>query len=81
MGKIPDSQRYAGELEISQEAMDEIVENISSPVEIAALLKAVGVPYSKNYLASTDFVDSYNLFDYPQSSFSFSSDSLVFLDL
>ncbi|MDA3952964.1 MAG: hypothetical protein PF485_04920 [Bacteroidales bacterium] len=58
--EIPDSQRYAGELAISAEAMDDIVENISSPVEIAALIKAVGVPYSKDYLATTDFVDKYN---------------------
>lgn len=58
--EIPDSQRYAGELAISDAAMDEIVENISSPVEIAALIKAVGVPYSKNYLATTDYVDNYN---------------------
>lgn len=58
--EIPDSQRYAGELAISQAAMDEIVENISSPVEIAALIKAVGVPYSKDHLATTDFVDNYN---------------------
>ena len=58
--EIPDSERYAGELEISEQAMDEIVQNISSPVEIAALIKAVGVPYSKNYLATTDYVDNYN---------------------
>ncbi|NOQ26726.1 MAG: hypothetical protein GQ564_15305 [Bacteroidales bacterium] len=58
--EIPDSQRYAGELAISEAAMGEIVENISSPVEIAALIKAVGVPYSKDYLATTDYVDNYN---------------------
>lgn len=58
--EIPDSLRYAGELAISEAAMDEIVENISSPVEIAALIKAVGVPYSKDYLATTDYVDNYN---------------------
>jgi hypothetical protein len=58
--EIPDSQRYAGELAISEAAMNEIVENISSPVEIAALIKAVGVPYSKDYLATTDYVDNYN---------------------
>ena len=40
--------------------MKDIVQNISSPVAIAALLKAVGVPYSKEYLATTDYVDNYN---------------------
>lgn len=58
--EIPDSVIYEGELEISEQAMEEIVQNISSPVEIAALIKAVGVPYSKDYLATTDFVDNYN---------------------
>lgn len=58
--EVPDSVIYEGELEISQQAMDEIVQNISSPVEIAALIKAVGVPYSNQYLATTDYVDNYN---------------------
>lgn len=57
---IPDSVIYDGNLQISQEAMDDIIQNISSPVEIAALIKAVGVPYSKEYLATTDYVDNYN---------------------
>jgi hypothetical protein len=58
--EVPDSVIYEGELEISQQAMDEIVQNISSPVEIAALIKAVGVPYSNQHLATTDYVDNYN---------------------
>lgn len=57
---IPDSVIYDGNLQISEEAMEDIVQNISSPVEIAALIKAVGVPYSKEYLATTDYVDNYN---------------------
>lgn len=58
--EVPDSVIYDGELEISEQAMEDIVQNISSPVEIAALIKAVGVPFSKDYLATTDFVDEYN---------------------
>ncbi len=58
--EVPDSVIYEGDLEISEQAIDEIVQNISSPVEIAALIKAVGVPYSKDYLATTDYVDNYN---------------------
>jgi len=57
---IPDSVIYDGNLQISEEAMEDIVQNISSPVEISALIKAVGVPYSKDYLATTDYVDNYN---------------------
>jgi len=58
--EVPDSVIYEGDLEISEQAIEEIVQNISSPVEIAALIKAVGVPYSKDYLATTDYVDDYN---------------------
>ncbi len=58
--EIPDSIIYEGELEISEQAMGDIVQNISSPVEIAALIKAVGVPYSQDYLATTDYIDNYN---------------------
>jgi len=58
--EVPDSVIYEGDLEISEQAMEEIVQNISSPVEIAALIKAVGVPYSNQYLATTDYVDNYN---------------------
>lgn len=57
---VPDSVIHEGELEISQQAMDEIVQNVSSPVEMAALIKSLGVPFSKDYLATTDYVDSYN---------------------
>ncbi len=57
---VPDSVLHEGELEISQQAMDEIVQNVSSPVEMAALIKSLGVPFSKNHLATTDYVDSYN---------------------
>lgn len=45
---------------ISQEAMEDIIDNISSPVEMAALLKSTGVPFSQKLLASTDRVDDLN---------------------
>ncbi|HYX07672.1 MAG TPA: hypothetical protein VE912_13170 [Bacteroidales bacterium] len=57
---VPDSVVTEGELEVSDEAMSNIVQNISSPVEMAALIKALGVPFSNRYLASTDEVDNYN---------------------
>ena len=38
---------------LSQEAIDDIVENISSPVEIAMLLQALEVPFLAQHLAST----------------------------
>jgi hypothetical protein len=58
--EIPDSVLYKGELEVSEQAMEEIVQNVSSPVEMAALIKSIGVPFSKDYLATTDYADNYN---------------------
>ncbi len=45
---------------ISQEAMEDIIDNISSPVEMAALLKSTGVPFSQKLLASTSRIDDLN---------------------
>ena len=56
----PDSLEIAADLQISEEAMDEIVQNVSSPIEMSALIKELGVPFSVNYLATTDYVDKYN---------------------
>ncbi|MBN2275216.1 MAG: hypothetical protein JXR41_14525 [Bacteroidales bacterium] len=50
--EIPDSVLTEG-LEISEETMQNVVQNISSPVEMAALIKELGVPYSNKYLSST----------------------------
>jgi len=58
--EVPDSVLYKGELEVSEQAMEEIVQNVSSPVEMAALIKSIGVPFSKDYLATTDYADNYN---------------------
>ena len=55
----PDSVLNLGVMEVSGQAMNEIIENISSPVEIAALLKKVGAPFSNKYLASTDKAEDF----------------------
>jgi len=57
-GEIPDSVLSEGLLEINEDVMQDIVQNISSPVEMAALLKGLGVPFSNKYLAPTDKVDN-----------------------
>ena len=58
--EIPDSLLNQGELQVSEEAMEDIVQNVSSPVEMAALIKSLGIPYSQKYLASVDNADNYN---------------------
>lgn len=58
--EVSDSVAEAAELRVSEEAMEEIVQNVSSPVEIAALINELGVPFSTRYLATTSHVDKYN---------------------
>jgi len=56
--KIPDSVKETDEeIEVSDEAMKSIVQNIASPIEIAAQIKSLGIPFSKEYLASTEIVN------------------------
>lgn len=57
---IPDSLFEQVPLPISEEAMDDIIQNISSPIEMAALIKESGHPFSQKYLCTTDYVDDYN---------------------
>ena len=54
---IPDSIFKDKPLMISKEAMNDIIGNMSSPVEMAALIKSTGVPFNQKYLASTSKVD------------------------
>lgn len=58
--EIPDSIFDDKPLMISKEAMGDIIDNISSPVEMAALLKSSGVPFSQKLLASTKRIDDLN---------------------
>jgi hypothetical protein len=50
---------FPDELVISQEAMDEMIENIASPIEVAALLNDLQVPFSSSYLADPDKMSEY----------------------
>jgi len=42
------------ELQISSETMNDIIQNIASPIEVAALINALNVPYSTSYLADPE---------------------------
>ena len=58
---VPDDVKTEGvELEISEEVMQNIVQNISSPVEMAALIKNLNVEFSSKYLTSVDNVERFN---------------------
>ncbi len=56
---VPGSEMEQGELKISMQAMNEIIENISSPIEMAAIVKDLGVPFSSRYLSNLDNIDSH----------------------
>ncbi len=61
--EIPDSIKNAvatSKLEVSKQVINDLVQNVSSPIEMAALIKNEGVPFSKNYLSDPDYVDNYN---------------------
>ena len=48
----------AGEAEkLSEEAIADIVQNIASPVEIAAIMQSMQVPFSAEHLAPTHGAD------------------------
>ncbi|MGB9747469.1 MAG: hypothetical protein ACPLXM_11145 [Bacteroidales bacterium] len=56
-GNIDDSLSYEKiviEKPFAPETMNDVIENISSPVEYASLLKELGVPFNKDFLAKED---------------------------
>ncbi len=53
-------QVLEGEAIISPEAMNEIIQSVSSPVEIASLIKNLGVDFSRRYLAPSEKVNYLN---------------------
>jgi len=54
---LDDSALVQGDLEVSGEVMQDIIQSVASPVEMAALVKGLGVKFSSKYLAPTDKVD------------------------
>ena len=43
-----------GELQISSETMNDIIQNIASPIEVAALIQSLHIPFSTAYLADPE---------------------------
>jgi len=61
---VPDSLKSANAkpmMEVGKEVMEDLVQNVSSPIEMAALIKKSNVPFSKEYLSDPDLIDKYNL--------------------
>jgi len=56
---VPGNEMEQGELKISEQAMNEIIENVSSPIEMAALVKDLGTSFSGRYLSNLDNIDNH----------------------
>jgi hypothetical protein len=57
---VPHDEEYKGVLDMADETVKNITENISSPVEIAAMIQKMGAPFSKGYLAPTEYTANYS---------------------
>ena len=58
--EMPDSLANDAPLQLSEELIGDVVQNISSPVEMAALIKSTGVEFSQKILNNPDKVTDYN---------------------
>lgn len=57
---VPDSLMSDAPLPIAKPVIDEMMQNIASPIETAALMKALDVPFDKNYLTTTKVAEKFN---------------------
>lgn len=57
----PDSVVSDSALEIAQETMQGIIQNVSSPLEMASLIKSSNAPFTRSYLAKTKHLDDFEL--------------------
>jgi hypothetical protein len=48
----------AEDLQISSQSMNEIIQNIASPIEVAALISSMNIPFSTSYLADPENLSS-----------------------
>lgn len=64
----------SGELQISPETINEIISNIASPIEVAALIHSMNVPYSEHYLADPEVLPTSTIFQMAYSLGALSAD-------
>jgi hypothetical protein len=57
---LPDSLTGESPLKLSEDIIGEVIQNISSPVEMANLIKSTGVDFSQQILNSPENVSDYN---------------------
>ena len=57
---IPEELLEDKPLEIASEVIEDMIDNVSSPAETAALIKGLNVPFNRDYLADTKFEKNLN---------------------
>lgn len=58
--EIPDSVLEEKPLTLDKSVMDEMAQNIASPIETAAIIKGLKIPFNKEVIASTKFAENFN---------------------
>ena len=64
----------AEELQISPETINELISNIASPIEVAALIHSMHVPYSEQYLVHPEALPTNTIFEMAYSLGALSAD-------
>lgn len=59
-GDVPEEVTGDGELTLDNDQVADFVENMSSPVEMAALIKRLDTEFSNKYLAPTDNIENFS---------------------
>jgi hypothetical protein len=54
---VPDSIVAPESIDVSKESMDDLIDNVSSPIEIASLLLEEKVPFNKSLIITTNHID------------------------
>ena len=57
---IPEELLEDVPLEVATEVIDNLIQNVSSPIETAALIKGMNVPFNRDYMADTRFASNMN---------------------
>ena len=57
---VPDSVVEVAPPQVSKAVTEQMMQNISSPVETAALIKGLKIPFNKNFLANTKQAEKFN---------------------
>jgi len=58
--EIPDSLKEDNPVPISTAVIDNMIQNIASPIETAAVIKGLNVPFNKELIASTSYSENFN---------------------